>query len=418
MKKAFLLLSGLALSAAVSAQILVTSGSLNYSQNFNSLDSNATNSSNLPTGFELHEDGTGSSANNQYRSGNGGSNAGDTYSLGMTANADRALGSIASGSVRAIFGAKFTNNTGDAIIAADISYTGEQWRFGGLSVNRLGADTLLFEYSLNADSVGDTSAVWTSINSLDFLSPDTSAPVGALDGNDPLNQASLSANLPLNLANGASLYIRWRDLNIGGADDALAVDNLAITFATGTPPACPAPTNLAAASITTNSALLSWDAAPGAQSYEYVVSNSSQSPSGPGTNTTATTYNAASLTANTVYYLFVRSVCSATEFSPYVSTSFTTMPVGISPLSQNALAFAVTGVPSTEAINLLFTANASEVCTVSIMDITGRMVHTSGFTSVSGTNARSISGLSLTQGLYTVRLSNAHQNALVKISVQ
>ena len=420
MKKGLLLISGLAISALASAQISITTGSLSYSQDFNTLDSNATNSSNLPAGFALHENGSGSSANDMYRSGDGNSNAGDTYSYGSVANADRALGSLGSGSVQAIFGVQFTNNTGSTINSVDVNFTGEEWRFGGLTGTRTGADSLLFQYSTSATSVGDTnaSASWVQVPDLLLLSPNLTSPSGALDGNDGANRTTVNGTVTLSLPDGGSIYFRWVDLNIGGSDDGLAVDDLTMTFATGSGPACAAPTGLTETNVTPFSADLSWNAVTGAQSYEFVVDNSSTPPAASGTNTTATSYSASSLTPSTVYFLHVRTVCGATEFSAWSNYSFTTMTDGISNLSQNALGFAVVGVPTSDVVNLLFNASSNQPSTVSILDVTGRLVHTSTILTGYGTNARQLSGLSLAPGIYSVRLSNAQQSAVVKIAVQ
>ncbi|WP_256371351.1 GEVED domain-containing protein, partial [Flavobacterium sp. H122] len=58
--------------------------------------------------------------------------------------------------------------------------------------------------------------------------------------------------------------------------------------------------------------------------YEYVLSTSGSTPSGSGTATVLTTANFTSLTANTTYYVFVRSNCGNGDFSSWASSSFYT----------------------------------------------------------------------------------------------
>lgn len=87
---------------------------------------------------------------------------------------------------------------------------------------------------------------------------------------------------------------------------------------------CPPVTNLTATAVTANSAALSWTAPTGAAGYEYVLNNTATAPTGAGTATTATTYNATPLTASTLYYMHVRTHCGGTDFSTWVTIPFTT----------------------------------------------------------------------------------------------
>ncbi|NMH26523.1 fibronectin type III domain-containing protein, partial [Flavobacterium silvaticum] len=86
---------------------------------------------------------------------------------------------------------------------------------------------------------------------------------------------------------------------------------------------CLPPTGLTASNVTATTADLSWTApatAPGS-GYEYAVTTSSTPPAS-GTATSATSYAASGLTGGTFYYLHVRSVCGAGDFSPWVSLTF------------------------------------------------------------------------------------------------
>lgn len=87
---------------------------------------------------------------------------------------------------------------------------------------------------------------------------------------------------------------------------------------------CDKPTGVTANSITSNSANLSWTAVSGSAGYEYVVDMSSTAPTGSGTFTTATSYNAFGLTSSTNYFFHVRNKCDATTFSLWETIPFTT----------------------------------------------------------------------------------------------
>lgn len=90
---------------------------------------------------------------------------------------------------------------------------------------------------------------------------------------------------------------------------------------------CAPPTATAATNITFTSATVNWTAPTSytpSNGYQYAVTTSA-TPPGSGTATTATTANITGLTANTVYYLHVRSDCGAINgFSTWSTISFVT----------------------------------------------------------------------------------------------
>ncbi|HEX7904050.1 MAG TPA: choice-of-anchor J domain-containing protein [Chitinophagaceae bacterium] len=217
------------LSATVFGQtISLTSGT--YTQDFNTLSNTAASTTNNLTipGWFMTESGGGARDNEQYAVDPGSSNTGDTYSYGTAGSTDRALGQLRSGTLISIFGAGFTNNSGSTITSLTISYTGEQWRLGAITRT----DQIDFQYSTNATSI--TTGTWADANSLDFVSPFTTT-AGALDGNAAANRAALTLTITgLNIANGATFFIRWTDVDATGADDGLAVDDFSLSFS-GTP---------------------------------------------------------------------------------------------------------------------------------------------------------------------------------------
>ena len=204
--------------------ISLTSGT--YTQDFNTLSNTAASTTNnlMINGWLMTESGGGARDNEQYGVDPGSSNTGDTYSYGTAGSTDRALGQLRSGTLISIFGAAFTNNSGNTITSLTISYTGEQWRLGTISRT----DQMDFQYSTNATSI--TTGTWTDVNSLDFVSPFTTT-VGALDGNAAANRTVLSFTITgLNIASGATFYIRWTDIDASSSDDGLAVDDFSLSF--------------------------------------------------------------------------------------------------------------------------------------------------------------------------------------------
>lgn len=204
---------------------LTTLGSA-YTQNFNTLATSGTANTALPTGWDLSESGSSTRNNGAYAASTGSDNAGDVYSFGSSASAERAYGGLLSGTLTPIIGAQFTNNTGSTVTSLDISYTGEMWRAG--VTNRGAADRLDFQLSANATSL--TTGTWADFDSLDFNSPNTNATFGALNGNSAGNQTAISFTITgVSIPNGSSFWIRWTDFNISGSDDGLSVDDFSLT---------------------------------------------------------------------------------------------------------------------------------------------------------------------------------------------
>jgi hypothetical protein len=90
--------------------------------------------------------------------------------------------------------------------------------------------------------------------------------------------------------------------------------------------ACTKPTSLPTININSNAARVRWNTVSGAVSYDYRISTSPVWPSTGWTNTTANSHFVQGLMPSTLYYLHVRSRCSATTFSFWDTISFRTLP--------------------------------------------------------------------------------------------
>lgn len=238
-------LLGLMLLCGINASaqtISLTGGAA--TENFNTLATSGTANTTVPAGWFFVE--TGSGANTTYAADPGSATGGNTYSYGTGTNTDRALGGLQSGSVTPSIGAGFTNNTGSVITNLLISYTGEQWRLGALSR----PDRIDFQYSTDATAINN--GTWTDVNSLDFNAPVTT-PVGALDGNAVANRTAISFTITgLNIAVGATVYIRWQSFDATGSDDGLAIDDFSITPGSGVTTSVSVATTTNAAEPSTN----------------------------------------------------------------------------------------------------------------------------------------------------------------------
>ncbi|GAB3990763.1 hypothetical protein GCM10028807_18530 [Spirosoma daeguense] len=285
------LFSGIVRGQAVS---LTTLGSA-YTQNFDTMsntDGSTTNNLTI-TGWFMTESGGGARDNEQYAVGTGSSNFGDTYSFGASGSTERALGGLRSGTLIPIFGAAFTNNTGATINSLQIAYNGEQWRLGTETAGRI--DRLNFEYSTNATDLN--TGTWAPIADLDFVASVT-AGVGAKNGNDAANRIALSTTINnQSIANGATFWIRWTDVDASGADDGLAVDDFSLT-----------PQGIVSPNLSINDVSLN-EGNAGTTSFNFTVSLSAPAPAGGVTFDIATAngtaiapgdYTAKSLTSQTI----------------------------------------------------------------------------------------------------------------------
>ncbi|WP_170113042.1 Calx-beta domain-containing protein [Ahniella affigens] len=328
-------LSTAALSVSAQCVSLTTLGSAS-TQNFDTLSNTAGSTTNnlTITGWFMTETGGGARDNEQYAVDTGASNTGDTFSYGAAAATDRALGGLQSGTLIPVFGACFTNNTGQTITSLDVAYTGEEWRLGTAAR----ADQIDFQFSLNANDL--TLGTWTDVNTLDFNTPDT-ATTGAKDGNAASSRTARSSTISsLSIVNGATFWIRWTDVNASGADDGLAVDDFSLT-----PQGAPALPNL-----TINDVTLA-EGNAGTTSFLFTVSLSA--PAGPG----GVTFDIAT------------SAGSATTGSDFNGSSLTgqTIPAGSSTYAFTTLVFGDTSLETNET----FFVNVTNVVGANATDAQG-----------------------------------------------
>ncbi|HMO38421.1 MAG TPA: hypothetical protein PKC76_03915, partial [Saprospiraceae bacterium] len=211
-----------------------------YSQNFNTLEISGTpawsNNTTLSGWFLFRQPASSPVAITTYIASTGGSNSGSFYSYGNAASTDRALGGLgsggayfgspAAGAVAGWIAVAFTNNTGSTINSINISFDGEQWRNGG----NTDAQTMVLEYGIGA-TFGAV-ATWTAPGgNFDWTSPVTGASGTGIDGNVAGLVSNRGGTLNmLNWANGATLWIRWIELNDPGNDHGLAIDNFSFSI--------------------------------------------------------------------------------------------------------------------------------------------------------------------------------------------
>gem|GEM_PF-4614992 len=226
---------------------IISTNTASYTQNFDGLGTNTVanafsatagtrsalgalvQSASLDGWYAGKRSGNGTSALSLVAS-IGDGNSGGIYNLGAAADSDRALGTLSSGSTVPAFGALIKNDSPSTLTGLKISLTAEFWRSSTSNTNVL---TFAFGKVDGNTVTTDNFLVTTNANSstnLNIIGPAPVASNGALNGNSASNQASLvDVFVPVNMAPGEVVFIRWQDTDETGLDAALAIDNFSIT---------------------------------------------------------------------------------------------------------------------------------------------------------------------------------------------
>lgn len=208
----------------VIAQISLTTENGSYAQDFDGMTATGIA---LPTGWNaIRFAGSGTIGQVLAPSVTDGSaNSGGVFNVGTVNATDRALGTLASGSTIPVFGTSFINNTRSVINSISISAFSEQWKSGSSSAIN---ESVVFEYSTNATSLN--SGTWTPISALNLVELLTTTTTAvAVNGNT--NRIAISGTISsINLVNGSSIWIRWRDNDDTGSDGVYALDDFQMAY--------------------------------------------------------------------------------------------------------------------------------------------------------------------------------------------
>ena len=190
---------------------------------------------------------------------------------------ETAFGGRASNSTTLIiWGVRIVNNTGQTITALGINYRGEQWNSAQSNVN----NTVAFSYSVSASPFSSvTAGSYTNFPALNMSNLVTQGGCGgggsAVDGNAAANSANIAACLPVTIAPGSEIMLRWYETNDGCNDHMLCIDDLqviplnsslGISPLTGDTTICPADTEMYSVPLVPSIGY-SWSALPAGASY-------------------------------------------------------------------------------------------------------------------------------------------------------
>jgi len=240
MKKLLTAMTAICAAATTVAVAQVNYSTTNtYTQNFNSLGTNASdawlNDSNLAGWYALGSSNAFNPPTSIVRN-TGSSTTGALGNFSTTATtADRSIGWVFANSVGAAgtfasIGFGLSNSTGLTLDSFTLGYTGREWR--GYSNNtpnltvqyKLGGS---FDNSLTNSLSGD--ANWVTISALTFVLPVTNNNLQT-DGLTAGFFEALSANVSgIAWDNEEVLWFRWRQENLSGTDAQMAIDDVSFS---------------------------------------------------------------------------------------------------------------------------------------------------------------------------------------------
>ena len=222
MKKLLLILVSITVAHTLARAQLSFNGS--YTENFDSMGAAGTG---YPAGWSgVRYAGTGGTGALTLGVTTGTTTTGGLYNVGASGDADRALGTLASGTTVPRFGAQFVNNSGATFDEITFSGLSEQWRTG---TSATANEAVTFEYSFNATDINDPAATFLPLSGMDLTEIQTSSTTGgAIDGH--ANQIAISGTISsAGWASGSTLTVRWSDLDDTGSDGLYAVDNFSLS---------------------------------------------------------------------------------------------------------------------------------------------------------------------------------------------
>ncbi|WP_294246850.1 fibronectin type III domain-containing protein [uncultured Chryseobacterium sp.] len=196
--------------------------------------------------------------------------------------------------------------------------------------------TLSFDWKGDGESIYDYLKVWlVPVTYNPAAGTQITAGAGRIQVGGTFNQQSTWQNYfdPLvNLTTFAGQTVRlvfeWKNDGSGGTQPPIAIDNINLSI-----PTCKIPTNITVSTVGSATATITWTApspAP-AGGYQYYLSTVNVPPTAATVPTGASatnTLNLTSLTPNTTYYIWIRSVCAGSDRSFWMAGGpFTTTQI-------------------------------------------------------------------------------------------
>lgn len=235
-------------------QAIAITGPTTYTQNFNTLGTATVawaDGTTVPGWFAGINSNTTADGNLQATDG-GAAGAASALSglvnLGVTGDADRAIGSKATGTggfANIAYGVLFQNTSAATLQLSLIEYNGEIWHTNSTAANRetwttfFKTSSTLFTDTLPGGSaaVAVAGAGFTALPAANWTAPNLNVANGSVNGNLAANQGPLisvanplGATGGIRIAAGEFFMFKWVDTNLGGTDGYQAIDNVRVSF--------------------------------------------------------------------------------------------------------------------------------------------------------------------------------------------
>lgn len=218
------------------AQVLITSSSGIYTQDFGNSDITSWTNNSTFTGWYS----TPSSIIHQNITAVAPSNTGGFYSYECNGDNNQKIGSRPSNSVPGSvgtyirYGVRFKNNSGQTITKIRITFTAYQF---SLAENDNEVNTLEFHYRIASSITDLTSGTYTSVPSLWYEMPnnDTVGNSNQLLGYPCTVSSTFDQCINVTLNDGDEIMLRWSDKNDSNNDHHNGIDNVTIYFYPNSP---------------------------------------------------------------------------------------------------------------------------------------------------------------------------------------
>jgi len=168
---------------------------------------------------------SGNQSNTSFLTGTGSGTSSGIYSFGLSGNANRALGTLASGTGTYALGVVIENLTGSLLNKINIRLLATQWRKGGSG----NINNWRFSYQTRQLNSIDTNQLIID-NRADLTSIHMTTGSATLNGHLSANQYTIQITLTdIVWKPGEKLILRWDDQDETGSDDAMAIDDFNFT---------------------------------------------------------------------------------------------------------------------------------------------------------------------------------------------
>lgn len=166
--------------------------------------------------------------------------------------------------------------------------------------------------------------------------------------------------------------------------------------------------------LTHNTALVSWNPIQTSIGYEYAVSTLKDPPQ-KGTFTINTSVLLQGLSPKTTYFVHVRSRCVPTPLSDWSQIAFKTLgSTSVDDVNGNAFSMDVYPNPATDLITVELNTDRSDNASLTVTDITGKVVYMSEITS----DKVEIRSGDFAPGVYIVKYADDDHNQVMRVTKQ